>query len=104
MASQPCKRLKRINELRRQVPHVTKDALHQVLSHVEEHGIPENHNPKHMRKATQQDLAQWDAYSPLLVTKQLAGVSGHDVCQSVDTLARLLQAGADFSMTWCSTL
>ena len=76
MASQPCKRLKRINELRRQAPHVTKEALHQVLSHVEEHGIPEDHNPKHMRKATQQDLAQWDAYSPLLVTKQLVGVSG----------------------------
>ena len=96
MASQPCKRLKRINELRRHVPRVTKEALHQVLSHVEEHGIPEDRNSKHMRKATQQDLAQWDAYGPLLVIKQLAGVSGHDVCQSVDILARLLQAGRIF--------
>ena len=88
----PWRTLKRINELRRQVPHVTKEALRQVLAHAEEHGIPGDHNPKHMRKAAKQDLAQWDAYGPLLVTKQLVGVSGQCIPMMFVNLLTLLRA------------
>ena len=45
-----------------------------------------------MRKAAQQDLAQWDAYGPLLVTKQLVGVSGQCIPMMFVNLLTLLHA------------
>ncbi|CAK9069363.1 Uncharacterized protein SCF082_LOCUS34740 [Durusdinium trenchii] len=92
MPAQPNKKLKRLNDLRRQVPHCTKEALHKILENVEEFGIPEAHAPRDMRQAAYEELAQWDAYGPMLITKELVVSAGSQVTLTIVNFLTLLHA------------
>ena len=70
--SRPTKHRK-LNDLRRSVPVVSKSALSKVLQEVAEHGLPPVFNQKAMRDAAKDDLAQWNAYGDLLQTVKAVG-------------------------------
>ena len=78
-ASETQHKWRRLNTLRRSVPHCTKSALHAILTDVAEHGIPEHHAPKQMRQAAETDLLQWDAYGPLFLSLSMQTVKGKAV-------------------------
>ena len=74
------------------MPHCTKEALHKILENVEEFGIPEAHAPRDMRQAAYEELAQWDAYGPMLITKELVVSAGSQVTLTIVNFLTLLHA------------
>ena len=72
-ASQPSKKLKGLNDLRRQCPFVTKQALSEILQYVEDHGVPDAKSAKSMRRSAVADLQQYDecAHGPMFITEPM---------------------------------
>ena len=68
--------LRRINGLRRAVPHVSKSALHHILTDVAEKGLPELSHPKAMRESTDAELKKHAAYGPLFLSKRMTMTDG----------------------------
>jgi len=89
--SRPTKHRK-LNDLRRSVPVVSKSALSKVLQEVAEHGLPPVFNQKAMRDAAKDDLAQWNAYGDLLQTVKAVGHKGELLPVTVVNLWSLLHA------------
>ena len=83
---------RKLNDLRRSVPVVSKSALSKVLQEVAEHGLPPVFNQKAMRDAAKEDLAQWNAYGNLLQTVEAVGHKGELVPVTVVNLWSLLHA------------
>lgn len=72
----PSKKVKRLNDLRRRVPFVTKAALSEILKDVEEHGLPGAKSAKDMRKGAYKDLEQWSAYGAMFQSIGMADNEG----------------------------
>ena len=65
--SRPAK-LRKLNNLRTKVPHLTATALAGVLDEIQQHGVPELHGRMHVAEACDEELAQHDFYGPLITT------------------------------------
>ena len=88
----PSKKLKRINDLRRKCPYVIKAALSEILQDVEAFGVPEAKSSKDMRKATYEDLSQWDHYGPLFQPTQMVTKTGTLLSLVIVNMLSLLYA------------
>ena len=75
--TQPKRR--KINDLRKTAPHVSKAALESVLKYVSKHGMPDTRTAKSMRAANRAVIAEADAYGPLLVHQDLVLQDGGNV-------------------------
>lgn len=83
---------RKLNDLRRAVPVVSKSALAQVLGEVAEHGLPPVFNTKAMRQGAEADLAQWNAYGDLLQNVDAVGHTGETVPLTLVNFWTLLHA------------
>jgi hypothetical protein len=59
MATERAAKLRRLNDFRRSVPHVTATALAAICGAIEEHGMPDAHSRNAIRAAT---LAEVEVY------------------------------------------
>lgn len=71
-------KLRKLDDMRRKLPHMTASAMSALLHEVSQHGIPELHSKKQLAEATQRQISDHNAYGPLLsksilVDKQGAG-------------------------------
>ena len=98
------KKLKRLNDLRRNVPHVSKSALHQILTDVREHGIPELKHQKAMRESVDLELNACNAYGPLFMTRQLKMTNGGIADFTLVNVLTLLYAAYSAGGLWCSAV
>ena len=62
-------KLRKLNGLRRHVPHMSASAMSSLLQELHEHGMPELHTRAHLAEATDHELNSHDAYGPLLYTE-----------------------------------
>lgn len=68
--------LQRLHGLRQAVPHVSKSALHHILTDVAENGLPDLMHPKAMREGADLELNKHTAYGPLFLTRSLTMIDG----------------------------
>ena len=61
-------KLRRLEDLRRNNPHISASALSGVILDIEKHGLPELHCKKHVQEAREITLRDHTAYGPLLQT------------------------------------
>lgn len=69
-------KLRKLNALRAAVPFVSQSALSAILKHVQNEGIPDLSQAKHMREATSKLLSQMARYGPLFQEATVATVDG----------------------------
>eukprot|EP00438_Fugacium_kawagutii_P025109 Skav213458 [mRNA] locus=scaffold837:805945:808133:- [translate_table: standard] len=69
-------KLRRLQNLRQTVPHVTKAALAAILDNVKQHGVPELASAKHMREGNRLVVDQACAYGPLHEQRQFQCLDG----------------------------
>lgn len=69
-------KLRRLNEFRRSLPHVSASALSSILDEVNRIGVPDMYGRKHMQQATALELHGETPYGPLFQTAQLHNTSG----------------------------
>ena len=74
MNDRPSK-LAKINSLRKNIPHCSKSALHKILEHIKDEGLPEMTQPKQMTEGCQAVVDSMDGYGPLLLHHQLVTTS-----------------------------
>ena len=75
MATREAK-LRRIDDFRRTLPHVSMTALHKIIAKLEREGIPELHGPKQMREASAAILDAPTPYGPIRQHAVLAQTTG----------------------------
>ena len=85
-------KLQKLNLLRRSVPNCSKSSLEEIVKHIAEYGIPEMSGRKQMTEAAQKDLAKYDAYGPLLYTKEFKQSDGNVVTIPLVNFHTLLSA------------
>ena len=72
-------KLRRLNQLRRAVPHVSASALSSILDEVNEQGVPEVHSKSSIRRATDNALDGDTPYGKIIkqrnVNMEAGGVS-----------------------------
>ena len=59
-------KLRRLEDLRRSNPYVSSSALSSIVKDIHNHGLPELHQPKHMKQARDSRLAECRAYGPVI--------------------------------------
>ena len=59
-------KLRRLNDLRRKLPHISASAMGAILADVASEGTPELHSRRHIAEASFQEISSHDAYGPLL--------------------------------------
>jgi hypothetical protein len=69
-------KLRRLNEVRRSLPHVTAQALSAVLMVVQREGVPDAHNRSQMMHARNLQLEELTPYGPIIQTVKLVLKSG----------------------------
>lgn len=72
-------KLQKLNLLRRSVPNCSKSSMEAIVKHIAEYGLPETASRKNQTEAAQKHLAQYDAYGPLLYTKEFKMTDGNVV-------------------------
>ena len=65
--------------MRLSLPHMSKTALQAVLDTVTEEGVPELHSRKHQMEGLVLELAQHDAYGPLITNVEVATKSNQQM-------------------------
>ena len=92
MASREAK-LRRLNEFRRELPHVSASALAAILQEIAEHGAPELHSRQDMHRATMAEMEADTPYGPLLMDLELIDKEEQTFSMScVNPLALLCKA------------
>ena len=71
-------KLRRLNVLRRSIPHLSASALTALLDDVAKHGVPELHDRKHVREATRQLVDADTDYGKILVPATLYDKAGNE--------------------------
>ena len=69
-------KLRRLEELRRNNPHISASALSEVILDIETHGLPERHAKKHVQEARDSTVSEHTAYGPLLETTSVTCKDG----------------------------
>ena len=69
-------KLKKLDEFRRRVPHVSASALSAICQDIEEHGVPEIHRKRDLHDAARMASAETTSYGPTVITKRAHGLSG----------------------------
>ena len=93
--SRPSK-LKRLNEFRRSMPHVTASALSKVLHGISEQGMPSLTNRNDMREATSALMDEVTPHGPLLAPVELHKIDGTtETTLAVNPFAYLYHAYLD---------
>lgn len=69
-------KLRRLEELRRNNPHISASALSEVILDIEKHGLPELHAKKHVQEARDSTVSEHTAYGPLLETTSVTCKDG----------------------------
>ena len=59
-------KLRRLEDLRRSNPYVSSSALSNIVKDIHNHGLPELHQPEHMKQARDSRLAECRAYGPVI--------------------------------------
>lgn len=75
MEDRPSK-LAKLTHLRKTVPQCSKSALHAILEHVKDEGIPDMTQPKQMTEACQAAVNKCNGYGPLLLQHHLTTLTG----------------------------
>eukprot|EP00438_Fugacium_kawagutii_P018209 Skav230731 [mRNA] locus=scaffold401:510054:512096:- [translate_table: standard] len=70
------KKLAKLTKLRKSIPLTTKSALHQILQHIKDEGLPEMMQPKQMTEGCQAVLDQCNGYGPFLLDHFLHCTNG----------------------------
>jgi hypothetical protein len=102
-------KLRKLNEFRRHLPHVSASALAAVLEEIAKHGVPElHHNRRQLWEATTSEMTMDTPYGTLLTHMDLVTKTGRslNVC-AVNRLALLwkaVQQGGSFTSLLYSTL
>lgn len=90
--SERASKLRRLEALRRDNPHVSASALSALLEDIEQNGLPDLTGKKHVKEARDYTLEQHKAYGPMLETVQLVNVDGTSQDMVVVNMCTLLQA------------
>ena len=69
-------KLRRLDAMRRRLPHVTASALSAVLRHVSEHGMPDLTDRKSMREARNLQNGADTQYGPILQSMDVVATNG----------------------------
>ena len=69
-------KLRRLNAVRRSIPHISASALSALLSEIEAHGIPELHNRKQIKEATSAIVKQDTPYGQILLPADVITKTG----------------------------
>ena len=77
-------KLRKLNEFRRKMPHVSASALSAILKEIDAHGAPELNTRQAMAAATEQELRQQTPYGSMLTTIPLVGENGE--AMSIDAI------------------
>ena len=85
-------KLRRLEALRRDNPHVSASALSALLEDIEQNGMPDLTGKKHVKEARDYTLDQHKAYGPMLETVQLVNMDGSFQDMVVVNMCTLLQA------------
>ena len=91
MAERPAK-LRRLEDLRRNNPHISASALSEIITDIEKNGLPDLHGRKHVKEARDFTLKAHDAYGPMLETTQVVLKNGERRDILYVNLPTLLQA------------
>ena len=91
MAERPAK-LRRLEDLRRNNPHISASALSEIITDIEKNGLPDLHGRKHVKEARDFTLKAHDAYGPMLETTQVVVKNGERRDILYVNLPTLLQA------------
>jgi hypothetical protein len=82
------RKLQKLDGLRRRMPHMSRNAMAELLKEVAEHGLPELHSRHHMAEAVSMLLDEDTEYGPLLVDLNLPMKNGTtEVHKAVNPLA-----------------
>ena len=90
--SERASKLRRLEALRRDNPHVSASALSALLEDIEQHGMPDLTGKKHVKEARDYTLHQHTAYGPMLETVELVNTDGTSQGMVVVNMCTLLQA------------
>ena len=90
--SERASKLRRLEALRRDNPHVSASALSALLEDIEQHGMPDLTGKKHVKEARDYTLHQHTAYGPMLETVELLNTDGTSQEMVVVNMCTLLQA------------
>jgi hypothetical protein len=85
-------KLRKLNEMRRKLPHMTASAMSALLAEVDHHGIPELHSRWQLGKSTQAEIARHESYGPLLCNSSLVDKQGAEADMLMINPLSLLQA------------
>jgi hypothetical protein len=69
-------KLRKLNAMRRKLPHMTASAMSSLLEEVEQHGIPELHSRKQLAEATASEISAHNGYGPMLSKSILVDKQG----------------------------
>ena len=69
-------KLRKLNDFRRQLPHVTASALAAILGEVAAHGVPESHSRQDLSSSTAAVMQEATPYGPLLIDVDVVGKDG----------------------------
>ena len=69
-------KLRRLNDFRRALPHVSASALASLLEEIAEHGAPELRSRQDMHRATLAEMSKDTPYGPLMTDVELIDMKG----------------------------
>ena len=96
-------KLRRLHYMRKRLPHITASALSAVLADVEEYGCVDLHQRKHLKEATEYELAKYTEYGPLLCQISLATRNG-DLTACICNVKTLMFAAFQQGGAWTNLL
>ena len=85
-------KLRKLNDIRRKLPHMTASAMSALLDECTHHGIPELHSRHDMGKSTQAEIARHASYGTLLPNTILVDKQGAEANMLMINPLSLLQA------------
>ena len=99
MAEPRAGKLRRLENFRRRLPHISASALESVLNEVERSGVPDAHSRRDMREARNLEVEAPTPYGPLFHTSQLPAAGGgtsppphgSPICLYVEGICNVLQ-------------
>ncbi len=85
-------KLRKLNDFRRKLPHMTASAMSALLDEADQHGIPELHSRWQLGKSTQAEIARHESYGTLLCNSILVDKQGAEANMLMINPLSLLQA------------
>ena len=99
-SNERAEKLQKLHDFRFRMPHMSKTALHTVLASIKEEGSLELSRREHMHEALSAELAQHNAYGPLIETLHLCTKSGQQtdilLCNGLSLLHGAVRQGGSY--------